>query len=125
LILSFLTELQKDYTTRNHLPFSQINILNKEIIDLKLQAKESPLSPSPAPIPGSTPATPHHLLLPQSLPRPFLPNLGHGGKEEKEEEVFQSQQQPGTSCPSYIHYQQTITSSRKKGPYPMRKENSH
>src|ERR1700704_3188931 len=72
LILGFLAEIQKDYTTRTDLLFSQIDILNKEILDLKLQAKETPPSPSPAPKPESTSA-PAPTAPPPSKPIPAVP----------------------------------------------------
>src|ERR1700704_4220164 len=86
LILGFLTEIQKDYTTRTDLLFSQIDILNKGILDLKLQARETPPSPSPAPKPESTsappPPAPTSKLTP-SIPPPTWTTVAKRNKKKK------------------------------------------
>src|ERR1700704_752479 len=71
-LLGCLSEMQKEYTNLTDNLFTQIGLLNDEILDLKLKAKESPPSPPPAPKPGSPPASPPPAA-PSSKPPPAVP----------------------------------------------------
>ena len=62
-VLSFLSEMQKEFTDRTDILYAQINALNDEILGLKLATRESPSSPTPTPKPESTSA-----LIPPSPP---------------------------------------------------------
>src|ERR1700704_852828 len=102
LILGFLTEIQKDYTTRTDLLFSQIDIHNKEILDLKLQAKESPPSPSPTPKPVSTSAPPPPASTskpPPAIPPPTWATVAKRNKKKMSPSTANTQAPP-TSAPN-------------------------
>jgi hypothetical protein len=57
-VLGFLSEIQKEFTDRTEILYTQISALNDEILGLKLQIKEPPLSSTLASKPESNSAPP-------------------------------------------------------------------
>src|ERR1700709_822442 len=79
LVLGFLSEMQKEFTDRTDLFYTQITALNDEILGLKLLVKEAPPSSTPASKPESTsaPSQPPPPP-PQAPPAGPAPPLGPG-----------------------------------------------
>jgi hypothetical protein len=120
IILTFLTEMQQEYTTLTDNLFIQIGLLNEEISSLKLQAREHPSSPSPAPKPGSTPAppppAPSSSKPPPTAPAPTWATVARKNKKKKNPAPASASASPPTAATN------TKPSSQQEKKHPTLRE---